>query len=498
MLLMTRDLKSWALEWLNAPQLNYINGTWKQGSSDRDFTRENPANGTMISKFKMAGQEDVDAAVTAANQCFEKGEWRRMSMRERARILPQIGQLVRDHLDELAYLETLSNGKTLKESYEDDLPDCGDIFDYYAGWIGKHYGDSIPVEEGMLNYTLNEPVGVCGLISPWNFPLLLACWKLAPALATGNSVILKPSEYTPFTLIRLVQLIDEKLDLPKGLINLVLGDGSVGEMITHHKGVHKVSFTGSTDVGRKIVSGAAQSNLKYVTLELGGKSPSIFFEDTPNLEEALDRTFHVMFSQKGEKCSEPTRWFIHADLYDKAVEWIANKANAYKCGDPLSDVNQGAQCNQAQFDKIMRYIDFGKEDGGRLVAGGQRDTSGVCADGLFVRPTVFADCKTDMRIAQDEIFGPVLSVFKFENEDQVIKDANDTSYGLAAGLYTSDVSRAHRVAAQLDAGMIFINKYGMYDFTSPFGGFRQSGWGKEMAHQSLTAYTKTKSVWLKL
>jgi aldehyde dehydrogenase (NAD+) len=495
----TDELKSWALDWLKSPKQHYIGGKWVSDPKGLIFESKNPADGTPLTSYTMATKEMVDRAVKVAGQAHEAKLWLKTSMRERAQTLRKIGELIRDHFDELAHLETLPNGKLLRESYEDDLPDCADIFDYYSGWIGKQYGDCVPVEDGFLNYTMNQPHGVCGLISPWNFPLLLACWKLAPALATGNCVVMKPSEYTPYTLIRLIELIDQNLDLPKGLINLVLGDGKVGQMMTEHQGIHKISFTGSTAVGKEIVINSGASNLKAVTLELGGKSPNIIFADVPDLEAALERSYQVMFSQKGEKCSEPTRWFIHRDHYETAISWLSAKAEAVKCGDPYDPKSdQGSQCNRPQFEKIMRYIEYGKEDGARLIAGGTRDTSGNNEQGYFVRPTIFADCHGKMRIATDEIFGPILSLFPFEEDSEAIIGANDTTFGLAAGLWTSDVSRAHRVAAELDAGMIFINRYGMYDFTSPFGGFRQSGWGKEMAHQSLAAFTKTKSVWLKL
>ena len=486
---------AWAQDWLQQPKLQYIDGQWVAGNS-ADWTVKNPANGSELCHIAMADAEQVEQTAVIANQRHQAGSWSKVSRTERANTLRRIADLIRANTEKLALLETLPNGKLFSESMVDDIPTCADIFDYYAGWTDKYYGETSPVDEGFLNYTLKEPVGVCALVAPWNFPLYQASLKIAPALAMGNTVIIKPSEYTPLTTIFLMELIDRELDIPAGVINMLLTDGQAANQLTMSHNVHKVSFTGSTGVGRKIVQNSGLSNLKAATLELGGKSPCIFFEDTPDLDGAIDRAFNVMFSHKGEKCSEPTRFLIHDSIYDYVLEKLVAKAEAVKCGDPLaSDVDQGPQCNEIQFNKIMEYIEIGKTEA-KLVAGGYADTEGDNANGYFIRPTIFSDVAPDARIAQEEIFGPVLSCIRFNTTEEAVEIANGTEYGLAAGLYTADVSRAHKVAEQLDAGMLFINRYGCYGLAAPFGGFKQSGWGKEMAIHSLASYTKTKGVWV--
>lgn len=488
--------RAWVDQWFGGTMRQCINGELKKGGGE-PFTVTNPATGQQINSYHCAAESEVNGAIVSARLAL-KGEWSQWSRRERADALKKLGEIVATIEDELATVETCANGKLYKEALLDDMPDASSIFDYYSGWIDKYAGESLPVEQGFVNYTRIEPVGVCALIVPWNFPFLLACWKIAPALAMGNTIIVKPSEYTPYSMIRFIEAVQEAGVLPPGVFNVLLGEGKVGAQLANHHGVDKVSFTGSTAVGRKIVNGSAGSNLKRVTLELGGKSPNIFFDDTPELDAAIARQYTAMFSHKGEKCSEPTRLLVQDKIYDRVVEQLAARANSMVCGDPFDSASQqGAQCNQAQFEKIMGYITYGQEDGARLVAGGQRDVVGSNGQGLFIRPTIFADVDNKIRISQEEIFGPVLSVTRFKTEEEAVQIANDTSYGLAAGFYTGDVSRAHRVAAQLDAGMVFVNQYGCYDFASPFGGFKQSGWGKEMARQSLEAYTKQKSVWIK-
>ncbi|NDG27746.1 MAG: aldehyde dehydrogenase family protein, partial [Proteobacteria bacterium] len=447
----------------------------------------------------VADKNDVDAAVASAFQAFQSGVWSESARRFRREALQRIGAIIRDHAEELATLESLSNGKLFSEAYIDDLPESADVFDYYAGWIDKFYGETVPVDPGFINYTRKEPVGVCALIVPWNFPLLLACWKIAPALAMGNTVIVKPSEYTPLSVLRLAELIREKAQLPDGVFNVVVGDAETGRLITEHPQIQKVSFTGSTGVGKKVLAGAAQSNLKTVTLELGGKSPNILFSDLPDLEAAIERSCTAMFSHKGEKCSEPTRILIQDTIYDKVVAGLVERANQIRLGDAFQEgVDQGPQAHEAHYKKVLSYIELGQTEGARLVCGGVAESVNKDGKGFFVKPTIFADVLPHMRIAQEEIFGPVLVAIRFKTEEEAIQIANQTHYGLAAGLWTSDLSRGHRVAAKLDSGMVFVNRYGCYDFASPFGGFKQSGWGKEMAIHSLEAYTKTKSVWIKL
>ena len=422
-----------------------------------------------------------------------------MSRRERGQRLLRIAEVCREHHAELATLEALDTGKTYAEAYNDDIPEVIEFFEYYAGWTNKLYGETCPVEGNFLNYTLREPIGVCGQIIPWNFPLLLAAWKLTPALAMANTVVLKPAESTVLSTVRFFELVAEAEILPPGVINLVLGDGRVGSQIARHPGIDKLSFTGSTETGRSVVQDAAASNLKALTLELGGKSPSILFEDVADLEAACRRNAEMIFCHKGEKCTEPTRLFAHRSIYDEVLAQMIPLAEEIVCGDPFDPAtDQGPQCTEQHMERVLAYIESGKQEGARLVAGGERDVRGSNAAGFFVRPTIFADVDQKMTIAQEEIFGPVLAVTPFETEDEVVAMANDSRYGLAAGLWTRDIGRAHRVASRLEAGSVFINRYGCYDVASPFGGFKQSGWGREKAIHSLDAYTRIKSVWVSM
>lgn len=494
--------KEKALHWLKgAPKKFLIGGHWIEGAGLRHFDVIDPATENLLGSLPEANAEVVRQAAQAARDAFRskiKGSWSSKTRRERADALKQIGQLIRKNADELAAIETLANGKTFKESLIDDLTESADVFDYYAGWTDKFYGESVPVDPPFVNYTVHEPVGVVGLIVPWNFPLLLGCWKLAPALAMGNTVVMKPASNTSHSMIRLFEIIHEAGILPAGVLNLVYGDVDPGSAISSSSLIDKVSFTGSTVVGKKILAGSSQSNLKSVTLELGGKSPNIIFGDAADLDAVVQRCFTAMFCHKGEKCSEPTRFIVHSSIYDKFATKLVALAESFKVGDPFADdTQQGAQANRQHFEKILGYIEKGKKEGAKLLAGGTRVGNINGGKGFFVRPTIFGDVKNSMTIAQEEIFGPVLCLIKFETEEEAIAIANDTQYGLAAGFYSADASRCQRVARQLDAGMIFINHYGCYDFASPFGGFKQSGWGKEMAIHSLSAYTKTKSVWMK-
>jgi aldehyde dehydrogenase (NAD+) len=495
----TAPTVNWATAWLSERKELFIGGTWRKPAGEEYSSSTNPATGKLLGHFAEASKIDVDSAVSAARSAFSSESWRTMSRRKRAELLRQIATVVRRHHAELATLECLDNGKLYREAFNDDIPEVWEVFEYYAGWIDKYYSENCPVDAGFLNYTKREPLGVCGLIVPWNFPLLLAAWKIAPALAMGNSVVVKPSPFTPFSILRFMEIVQNEVDLPAGVINLVTGGAETGKLLTEHPDVDKISFTGSTATGKRVVHGSADSNLKTISLELGGKSPNIVFEDAPDLAFAIQRSFDAMFSHKGEKCSEPTRFFLHKSIYDQFLAELSSRAEATICGDPFdSRSTQGAQCNEQQLNKILYYIEKGKKDRLKLVAGGHRDVSGDNEQGFFVRPTIFADVDNRLPIAQEEIFGPVLVVTPFSDEDEVVKMANETTYGLAAGVWTANLSRAHRMADKLDAGMIFINKYGCYDFASPFGGFKQSGWGKEMAVHSLDSYTRLKSVWLKI
>jgi aldehyde dehydrogenase (NAD+) len=480
-------------KWMQNPRGFLIGGGWLLPKHSRAFDVVNPATEETLGSLPEAQVEDVDQAVSAARAA--QPAWAALPRRGRAAILNKIGAVIREHAAELAAIESLTNGKTYTESLHDDMPESADVFDYYAGWADKYYGHSIPVDGPFVNYTVQDPVGVAALIVPWNFPLLLACWKIAPALITGNAVIVKPSSFTSHSIIRLFELVVEKKILPPGVVNLVYGDSVPGAALSAHPGVNKISFTGSTATGRKVVEGAAKSNLKTVTLELGGKSPNIIFEDAAHLDKVIKRAFVAMFSHKGEKCSEPTRLLVHESLYRQVTEKLIAMANETRCGDPFApDTTQGPQCHRQHYESVLRYIEIGKKEGATLLAGGTENPSPP-GKGFFIRPTIFGDVTPAMVIAREEIFGPVLCVMKFSSEEEAVRIANNTTYGLAAGFYSSDASRCQRVARQLDAGMVFVNHYGCYDFASPFGGTKQSGWGREMAIHSLSEYTKTKSIW---
>ena len=495
------EAKSKALRWIAGAVKSNEAKEAHEAHEDKKTRREiiqvvNPANGETLCELRESGKDGVDRAAAAALGAFTSGPWTKWTRGERAAALIKVGAEIRKHHHELAALETLCNGKTWAESFNDDIPESASVFDYYAGWIDKIYGETCPVEQGFVNFTLREPVGPCALIVPWNFPMLLACWKIAPALAMGNTVVVKPSPQTSLTMLRLAEIIRDAEILPAGVFNVVIGGRETGEALTHSQDIAKVSFTGGTDTGRAVLKGSADSNLKGVTLELGGKSPNIIFEDAKDLPAVIDRSFQAMFSHKGEKCSEPTRLIVHRSLHEKVVAGLVAKAEKIRCGDPFAETtDQGPQCFEGHMDSILGYIQAGKAEGAKCVAGGERDVSGDCGRGYFVRPTIFTGVTKEMKIFQEEIFGPVLVVSIFDTEEEAIQLANASRYGLAAGLYTADVDRAMRVSRRLDAGMVFVNRYGCYDFSSPFGGFKQSGWGKEMAIHSLEAYTRRKSIW---
>lgn len=491
----TREL---AQKWLQRKITGFVNNEPLSpvGSA---FKPLNPADSSPLGEQFESSTNQVDQAVGAAQNAFSSAAWRGLSRAQRVEKIRAIGQAIRDHQAELATLETLSNGKTYAEAFVDDLPESADVFDYYAGWVDKLYGETSPVAEGFLNFTKREPVGVCALVVPWNFPLLLACWKIAPALAMGNTVVVKPAPQTSLTMVRLAEIIRDKKILPPGVFNVVLGGASAGDALTRHPQVNKISFTGGTSTGRFVLKASAESNLKPVTLELGGKSPNIIFQDAGNLDGVAERSFTAMFSHKGEKCSEPTRLIIHESIHDEFMQKLIKKANAVRCGDPFAaETQQGPQCFEDHMKKILHYIEIGKKEGGNVIAGGHRDTAGTNAKGYFIRPTIITDVTASMTIFQEEIFGPVLAVTKFKTEKEAIELANNSRYGLAAGLYSKDIDRALRVAEQLEAGQVFVNRYGCYDFAAPFGGFKESGWGKEMAIHSLDSYTRVKSVWVKI
>lgn len=489
---------AWAKEWLKEKRVKslYYGGKWEEAHGP-EIASENPATGEIIGTYVSADADDIDKAVKAAREAFDHGPWNGgITHKERGVIMRKLAALIRDHLEELATIETLDNGKLFTESCEDVI-NVADFFDYYSGWTDKIYGETNPVNGDFFSYTRREPVGVCGQIIPWNYPMDMAGYKLAPALACGNCLVMKPSSMTSFSLMRLFEIFDESGLLPPGVVNMIVGKGSMGSFLTRHPLVDKIAFTGSTSVGRQLVHDSADSNLKAVSLELGGKSANIIFDDAPDMKWAIERSFVAMFSGKAEKCSEPTRLFVQRTCYQEVLDGLKEMAAKWKVGDPFNpENNQGAQVSREHFESIMRYIEIGKnEDHAKLLTGGGRNTEGENAKGYFIDPTIFYDCTNDMRISREEIFGPVLAVIPFDTEEEAVAMANDSPYGLGSGFWTNDVARTQRVANALQAGMVFINKYGCYDPASPFGGYKESGWGRECGSRSLELYTKAKAIW---
>jgi aldehyde dehydrogenase (NAD+) len=470
-----------------------INGEAVDAASGRTFTTMNPATEEPICAVAEAGVEDVDRAVRAARAAFESGPWPRMKPAERQRILWRLGDLLMEHADELGRLETLDNGKPIFESRQIDLPMAANCFHYFSGWATKLAGETLPVNPAFFTYTLREPLGVIGAIIPWNFPMIMVGWKCAPALAAGNCVVLKPAELTPLTAIRIGQLGLEA-GLPPGVLNVLPGPGSiVGEAMVKHPGIDKITFTGSTEVGKRIMRLCADT-VKKVTLELGGKSPNIVFADA-DLEAAVRGATTGIFYGKGEVCAAGSRLLVEASVHDEFVSKLAERAKKTVPSDPLDPkARLGALVSQAQMDKVLGYVATGIEEGATLVAGGQRQP--VNGKGWFVQATVLDGVDNRMRVAQEEIFGPVLSVIAFDDVDDAVRKGNDILYGLAAGVWTRDVKKAHAVARRIQAGTVWVNAYNFYDAAMPFGGYKNSGFGRDLGPESLREYTQVKSVWV--
>ncbi|HKO42021.1 MAG TPA: betaine-aldehyde dehydrogenase [Pyrinomonadaceae bacterium] len=474
-----------------------IDGQWVDAESGKTFTTPNPSTGETLAEVAEADKADIDKAVKAARKAFE-GKWSRMSARDRGRLMFKLAQLIEEKTEELAALETADNGKPIKESTYVDLPQVAENFEYFAGWATKIEGETIPVPGQMFNYTLREPVGVCGQIIPWNFPLLMAAWKLGPALAAGNTVVLKPAEQTPVTAMELGKLIQEA-GFPEGVVNIVPGYGeTAGAALASHPGIDKVAFTGSTEVG-KIIARAAADNLTKVSLELGGKAPNIVFADA-DIDQAVNGAMMGIFFNQGQVCCAGSRLFVQDEVKDEFLERLKEKSSKIVVGNPMDKATQmGPQVSEEQLNRIKGYVDIATKEGASVVTGGcppQLDPE--FQKGYFFQPTIFGEVNNKMRVAQEEIFGPVVSMISFKDEDDLIKQANETIYGLSAGIWTTNITRAHRFAKEIKAGVIWINTYNMFNAASPFGGYKQSGYGREMGKHALEMYTNVKSVWVDL
>src|SRR3954462_6647483 len=471
-----------------------IDGKWSDAASGKTFDTYNPATGEVLARVAEGGREDIDRAVKAARKAFD-GPWSRMTASERGKLIWKVADLLEEHLEEFATLETLDNGKPLTISRVADVPLAIDLFRYMAGWATKIEGATIPISvpyapgAKFLAYTKREPVGVVGQIIPWNFPLLMAAWKLGPALATGNTVVLKPAEQTPLSAIRLGELITEA-GFPDGVVNIVPGFGeTAGAALAAHPDVDKIAFTGSTEVG-KLVLQAASGNLKKVSLELGGKSPSVVFADA-DIKGAIRGAAGAIFYNHGQCCCAGSRLFIEQPIFDQVVEGVAEQAKKIRVGSGLeADTQMGPLVSAEQLERVCGYLESGLSEGAKAVAGGKKKGD----KGYFVEPTVLVNTHDKMKVIQEEIFGPVVAAIPFKDAADVAVRANDSIYGLAAGIWTKDISKAHRLADKMKAGTVWINCYNIFDAALPFGGYKQSGWGREMGKDSLELYTEVKAV----
>jgi phenylacetaldehyde dehydrogenase len=480
-------------EFLATPKKLLIDGKWVAASSGKTFDSIDPATGDVLARVAEGDKADIDLAVKAARRAFESGPWAKMSASQRGRIIWKIGDLLAENVEEFAELETLDNGKPISVSRVADVPLAADLFHYMAGWATKIEGSTIPIAGPFLAYTRREPIGVVGQIIPWNFPLLMAAWKLGPALATGCTVVLKPAEQTPLSALRLGELALEA-GLPPGVLNIVTGFGeTAGAALAAHPDVDKIAFTGSTEVGKLIVH-AASGNLKKVTLELGGKSPNIVFDDA-DLKQATAGAANAIFFNHGQCCCAGSRLYVEDKIFDKVVEGVSESAKKIRVGPGMNpDTNMGPLVSEEQFRRVCGYMEAGMKEGAKAVVGGKK----VGNRGYFVEPTVLVNTTPNMKVVQEEIFGPVVTAMPFKSVDEIAAEANNTPYGLAAGIWTKDIAKAHALANKLKAGTVWVNCYNVFDAAMPFGGYKQSGWGREMGKEALELYTETKSVCVRI
>ncbi len=470
----------------------YLAGEWAEAADGRTFDSYEPATGRTWAKIAEAGPQDVDRAVRAARGAMD-GAWGRTLAPDRARLLWRMAELLDANQEDLARIESRDSGKAIRETRA-EIANVIRYFEYFAGMCQNVFGHTMPETGPFFTYTRREPVGVVGAIIPWNSPLVMLAWKACPALAGGNAIVLKPAEDTPVSALAFASLIQD-LDLPQGAISILPGfGGRAGAALVEHHDVDKIAFTGSTATGKRIAAEASKT-LKLATFELGGKSPNIIFPDA-NLEEAVRRSAYGIFSAAGQSCMAASRTLVHSSIHDEFVERFAAKANSIRVGDPLKDTTQmGAQTSRRQLEKIISYVDIASEEGAHLVAGGQPPTD---AQGYFFAPTIFDGVRNEMRVAREEIFGPVTGVIAFEDESDAVRIANDTAYGLAGAVWTQDIKKAHRVAHQIRAGTIWINNYRVWNWLMPFGGYKDSGYGRENGIYVMEHYTQTKSVWVDL
>ncbi|MGR6859245.1 betaine-aldehyde dehydrogenase [Aliivibrio salmonicida] len=472
----------------------YIDGQSIQATSGESFTSINPANGEPIAQLGQASQADLELAIGSAKRGFEV--WSAMTAIERSRILLNAVKILRERNNDLAMLEVMDTGKPLQEAVEVDVASGADVIEYFAGLVPAMQGDQQPLGESQFFYTRREPLGICAGIGAWNYPIQIAMWKSAPALAAGNAMIFKPSEETPLTALKLAEIFTEA-GLPDGVFNVIQGDYRVGQMLTAHPDIAKVSFTGETGTGKAVMADSAKT-LKSVTMELGGKSPMVVFDDA-KLDDAVSAAMVANFYTQGEVCTNGTRVFVHESLYDKFISQLKVRTEKLIVGDPMDIETQvGALISKAHLAKVLEAIEQAKQSGATLLTGGYQVTDKGLENGNFVVPTVFVNCEDDMPHVQQEIFGPVMSVLKFTDEDEVIRRANDTKYGLAAGIFTQNLSRAHRVIHQMQAGICWVNTWGDSPAEMPVGGYKHSGIGRENGPETLLHYTQTKSILIEL